>query len=97
MPNLTRRAWNVILLACIALSSIGVYIWSTTGKDGTGLNLDLDLDLDLETDTDLDLGLDTSSGDEVSELPSEPELFRLADLGQEAEDRYHLLGEHMDE
>jgi hypothetical protein len=75
VPNLTKRAWNLTILACIALSTVGVYVWLLKGEDDTG--------------PDVGLGLNV----EMVKL----ERVGLADLGQEAEDRYHLLGERMDE
>lgn len=112
LPNLTRRAWNLIILACIALSTAGVYLWLFTGGNEAGLDLGMGMDSK-------DSGMEVGSEGEVLEITSGPgedselqgssdlallsdedvELDRvtLADLGQEAEDRYHLLGERMDE
>lgn len=112
LPNLTRRAWNLIILACIALGTVGVYLWVFT--DGNEAGSDLDLGMDVK-----DSGMEVGSEGEVLEITPGPgedsklqgssdlallsdedvELDRvtLADLGQEAEDRYHLLGERMDE
>jgi hypothetical protein len=112
LPNLTRRAWNLIILACIALSTAGVYLWLFTGGNEAGPDLGMGMDVK-------DSGMEVGSEGEVLEITPVPgedselqgssdlallsdedvELDRvtLADLGQEAEDRYHLLGERMDE
>lgn len=111
------------------MSTIGVYLWFSTGGKETGVDLGLNPDLDLDTNKDMGLGLDMDTDERLSELEldsnelsptnevlgsiefsepeellepeteleAEPEKFRLADLGQEAEDRYHLLGDRMDE
>ena len=119
LPNLTRRAWNLIILACIALSTAGVYLWLFTGGIEAGPDLGMGMDIKdsgkevhipgnqvgLEGEV---LEIAPGSGDE-SELQEGSELallsdedveldrVTLADLGQEAEDRYHLLGKRMDE
>jgi hypothetical protein len=112
LPNLTRRAWNILILACIALSTAGVYLWLFTGGNEAGPDLGMGMDVK-------DSGMEVGSEGEVLEITPVPgedselqgssdlallsdedvELDRvtLADLGQEAEDRYHLLGERMDE
>jgi hypothetical protein len=119
LPNLTRRAWNILILACIALGTVGVYLWVFT--DGSEAGSDLDMGMDIEDSgkevhvPGIEVGLEgevldiaPGSGEE-SELQEGSELallsdedveldrVTLADLGQEAEDRYHLLGERMDE
>jgi hypothetical protein len=112
LPNLTRRAWNILILACIALSTAGVYLWLFTGGNEAGPDLGMGMDVK-------DSGMEVGSEGEVLEITPVPgedselqgssdlallsdedvELDRvtLADLGQEAEGRYHLLGERMDE
>jgi hypothetical protein len=112
LPNLTRRAWNLIILACIALGTAGVYLWLFTGGNEAGPDLGMGMDVK-------DSGMEVGSEGEVLEITPVPgedselqgssdlallsdedvELDRvtLADLGQEAEGRYHLLGERMDE
>jgi hypothetical protein len=112
LPNLTRRAWNLIILACIALGTAGVYLWLFTGGNEAGPDLGMGMDV---KDSGMEVGsegevLDNipgsgedseqQEGSELALLSDEDvELDRvtLADLGQEAEDRYHLLGERMDE
>jgi hypothetical protein len=112
LPNLTRRAWNILILACIALGTVGVYLWVFTGGNEAGSDLDMGMDV---KDSGMEVGsegeaLEIISGSgEGSELQDSSELallsdedveldrVALADLGQEAEDRYHLLGERMDE
>jgi hypothetical protein len=112
LPNLTRRAWNLIILACIALGTAGVYLWLFTGGNEAGPDLGMGMDF---KDSGMEVGsegevLDNipgsgedseqQEGSELALLSDEDvELDRvtLADLGQEAEDRYHLLGERMDE
>lgn len=119
LPNLTRRAWNLIILACIALGTVGVYLWVFTDGNEAGSDLDLGMDVKdsgkevhvpgnevgLEGEA-LDIAPgpgDESEQQESSELALlsdedvELDQVTLADLGQEAEDRYHLLGERMDE
>ncbi|KAG7531417.1 hypothetical protein FFLO_04338 [Filobasidium floriforme] len=119
LPNLTRRAWNILILACIALSTAGVYLWLSQGGNEAGPDLDLGMDVkDLGKEVHVPgnevgsegevLEIDPGSGED-SELQEGSELallsdedveldrVTLADLGQEAEDRYHLLGERMDE
>jgi hypothetical protein len=112
LPNLTRRAWNLIILACIALGTAGVYLWLFTGGNEAGPDLGMGMDVK-------DSGMEVGSEGEVLEITPVPEedsdlqgssdlallsdedveldRVTLADLGQEAEDRYHLLGERMDE
>jgi hypothetical protein len=119
LPNLTRRAWNILILACIALGTFGVYLWVFTNGNEAGSDLDLGMDvknsgkevhvpgnevglegeaLDIASGSGEDSKLQGSSdlallSDEDVEL----DRVTLADLGQEAEDRYHLLGERMNE
>jgi hypothetical protein len=116
---LTRRAWNILILACIVLGTVGVYLWVFT--DGSEAGSDLDLGMDVK-DSGKEVHIPANEAGlegevleiipgpgEDSELQGSSDLallsdedveldrVTLADLGQEAEDRYHLLGERMDE
>jgi hypothetical protein len=119
LPNLTRRAWNILILACIALSTAGVYLWLFKGGNEAGPDLGMGMDIkDSGKEVHVpgnEVGLEgevleiapgsaedseQQEGSELALLSDEDvELDRvtLADLGQEAEDRYHLLGERMNE